>query len=61
MADFFNSDVTYFSRKDSSGNSNIGYPGTQTAATASEVAARLELASRNAYTAATGGSIALAR
>ncbi len=54
-------ETTYFTKKDSSGNSNIGFPGTQAQATAAEVAARLEIASREAATALTGGSIVLAR
>ncbi|MGZ6852654.1 MAG: hypothetical protein ACXVGB_00610 [Mycobacteriaceae bacterium] len=54
-------EVAYFTKKDSSGNSNIGYPGTQAQATAAEAIARTELAARDAATSVTGGSITLAR
>lgn len=61
MASSFLPEVSYFTKKDSSGNSNIGYPGTQAQATAAEAVARTEIASRELATTLTGGSIAVAR
>lgn len=58
----FTPECVYLTKMDSSGNTNIGYPGVQAAATAAEVSARAEIAGRNGQATVTGTStIKLAR
>lgn len=61
MAEYTSPEAAYLTKVDSSGNSNIGFTGLQAAATAAEVAARVEIAGRNGLATTTGGAIKLAR